>query len=183
MAAQAASAPPSEPAAPAKKTPLQGVPQTPSAPAPLGKPFQEPRYACKRQLIYEGKTLPCDSYNYRDGEGLRPLLLDVPEAIESLEKYQRNRQSLKWLPYVGTGAIVLAGVGVLLGRSYQGEPWAIPTRNIMAITGVAVLAGAFTYGIVTLTLNERNFDDAIRKHNEAKPEKPIEVRVDATLFF
>ncbi len=170
-------------APPASSARLRPIPTKPSTPPTLGKKIVEPRYACKRQLIVKGKPLPCDSFTERDGERLRPFLLDVPEAAEHLDLYQRNRRRLGWLPYLGTSAILLAGTGFLIGRVKQGHEWATITRNVMAISGVIILGSAFTYGFITLTLNERNFDNAIKTHNEATPQSPIEVKVDTTLFF
>jgi hypothetical protein len=179
--------------------PPRKIPERPTAPPRLGTTLKEPRYACKRQILAGGKLVPCDSFTQRDGERLRPYFLEVPEAMEHLEVYQMNRRNMEWLPYIGTAGLLVAGIGFLTERlgaistseldaNGNPKPLLAPEtgriiRNVSLGIGGIVLVSTFTYGFITLTLNERNFDNAVRKYNEARPQAPIEIKVEGTMFF
>lgn len=190
-----AAPPPSDlPFAPPRK-----IPTRPSAPPRLGLTPKVPAYACKRQILVGVQAIPCDSFTQRDGERLRPYLAEVPEALAHLDVYQRNRRTLNWLPYLGSTALLIAFAGILTDRigeitTSQLDPAGnrmrlIPAdtsriiRNLSVGLGAIVLVGTFSYGFLTLTLNERNFDNAIKKYNQAKPNAPIEIKVEGTMFF
>ena len=183
-------------AAPPAKTPFdppRKIPTRPSAPPKLGLEPKIPAYACKRQILVGGVSIPCDSFTQRDGERLRPYLTEVPESLASLELYQRNRRSILWLPYVGSAALLVAAAGILTDRfgeiTNSSNQRLISVedgriiRNVTMGIGAIVLVSTFSYGFFTLTLNERNFDNAVKKYNQAKPNAPIEIKVEGTMFF
>ena len=126
--------------------------------------------------------MPCDSHTRLDGEGLRSVVSSNAEALAYLDRYQRNRKKLKWLPYLGTSAILLVGTGVIIGKKVEGTS-AIAARNILAVTGLAIFAGGFGYGLIMLSLNEKNLKNSIRKFNEANPNDPIEIQVQTRFFL
>lgn len=124
---------------------------------------------CERTIIYRGKSLPCDSPIANDGEGLRTLLLDSPEALESIHRYQANRRSLQNTAYFGILGLLVAA----LGPRFSSDPG---TRNLMVGGGLAFTLGSFAFGKNKLRSNEVHLDQAIETYNRSHPDDPIELR-------
>jgi hypothetical protein len=151
------------------------IPKTPSAPPAL---FQRPApesFRCQRNFVYDGKVIGCDSNVRPDGEGLRPYLRDVPLANAQLNEYQRNRAGLRNTAYFGS-----LGLAVLIGGLVAGGGTG---KQLMVLSGSTIVAGSFLYGFTTARSNENHLNEAIRLHNLAKPDKPIELQFSTGIGF
>ena len=174
------------PAAPKKRAKVApedvGIPSRPTAPPTLGAKMPENLFSCQRSFVYRGKTLPCDSNLSYDGENLRPILSAVPESIPPLDQYQRNRQKVRTLAYTGSLGLAMALVGHFVSKGYEGDK-RILIRNLSVLSGFALTAGSFIYGFTLLNTNEANLREAVRVHNNARPQDPIELQLTTGLTF
>ena len=106
-------------------TPVSAFSDTPSSEVVVKPPTAPPSYlhiaqpdpfGCHRKIVYQGKTLDCDTNVQRDGENLRPIIKDVPAAVSELDTYQRNRRNLKYTAYAFSAAILIALGGYIATR-------------------------------------------------------------------
>ncbi|MFN7685301.1 MAG: hypothetical protein ACK5QT_07820 [Oligoflexia bacterium] len=123
---------------------------------------------CERTLIYRAKTLPCDSPIAADGEGLRMLMHDSPEALESLNRYQAQRRSRFGTAYAGTLGLLVAALAPRFSSDAT-------TRNLLVAGGLSFTIGSFAFGKAQLAANERNLDRAIDHYNRKHPDDPIQL--------
>lgn len=158
------------------------VSQPPSAPPALSRRVPKETLSCTRQYVYQGKTLDCDSNLARDAENLRPVFQEVPAALKELDLYQATRRQVRGLAYTSTIGLVLIVTGYLLGREIEGLD-GIAIRNAVAGSGLVLTTGSVVFGFVSLRANEARLDQAIRLHNEAKPDRPIELLVTTSVRF
>jgi hypothetical protein len=160
---KSASQPPTYKSAPA--LPSSGT----TTPPKLGVPLNpEHLYVCERKIEYQGKLLNCDSHLGYDGDNLRPIIDGVPEAMKSLDRYQKRQRAVKDLAYIGSLGLGMVLVGNLF---FQGNK---PVRNTLIFSGLGVTVGSFTIGLVTLQQNEKVLMKAIDQHNQARPSTPIQ---------
>ena len=160
-----------------------GLPIRPSAPPTLGATAPADIFVCQRYFSYRGRLLTCDSNVNPDGEGLRPILSTVPEAVPYLDKYQDNRRDLANLAYYGSAGLLIALGGTILSHQYSGGT-RIVIRNISLFTGLLGLtAGSFIYGLTLLTTNESYLHDAVRVYNRSRPEDPLELQLTTGVRF
>jgi hypothetical protein len=151
------------------------APTTPSAPPAL---FQKPApesFRCERFFTYEGKTYGCDSVVRPDGEGLRPFLQDVPAANAKLNAYQETRHNLRNTAYVGSLGLAVLIAGLVAGTGNG--------KKAMIIGGTSIFGGSLVYGFAAAKANETNLGEAVRLHNLAKPDKPIELQFSTGIGF
>ncbi len=159
----------------AEQTDVSSVPNTPSAPPSLFKRSAPESFRCQRLFAYEGKVVGCDSNVRPDGEGLRPYLSDIPAANAELNIYQRNRATLRNTAYFGSLGLALLIAGAVAGGGTG--------KQIMLLSGGSLMAGSFLYGFTSARANENHLNEAVRLHNLAKPDKPIELQFSTGIGF
>ena len=142
-------------------------------------PTENP-FRCDRLIKYDGKTLPCDSHLRRDGENLRAILSDTPDAVSALDRYQRNRRKIRFAAYTGTlgfaTTVFSSSISSLFTKNDASNSKDFDrTQKIVRYSGLGVLFGSIFYGLGVLKANESNLDQAILKFNESHPDKPIEI--------
>jgi hypothetical protein len=174
---------------PARLQPVEKLPD-PEAPAALGRPIVEPRYSCKRKIYYQKKLLTCDSYIRQDAEGLRPIVQEVPEALAHLDRYQKGRKTLRWMPYLGSSFVLVIIAGAITGSILAAQPVGsfeqknyIPIRNTIVFAGLLGISATLAGGAIHLAVNERNLTRAVKTYNDARPADPIEIKVEAKVLF
>lgn len=170
--------PESIPAGPQKPTPPAAIPQ-PRAPEP---------FRCERKFVYQGKVFDCDSNVQRDAERLRPLMTDVPAALADLDTYQRNRQNVRDAAYVGSVGLFLVIAGLLASRTFTDTNGNLTNtgtqvRSYSAFGGGGLVILSVAYGWATLYRNESYVDDAVKLHNEAHPNTPIQLQLGTGFTF
>lgn len=160
--------------------PVASPSPVPTRPPTMGKKIPDSPFRCDRLIKYRGKTLPCDSHLKRDGENLRSILQDTPEALEKLDLYQKNRKKVAFAAYTGTAGIAIAVTNGLIaklfvpkdpGRDRERKK----TETAIRWTGIGLSVGSVIYGLSYLKSNEENLNDAIIRFNDAHPDRPIEV--------
>lgn len=151
------------------------IPDQPSAPPSLFKKVPPETFHCERFFIYEGKTYGCDSDVRPDGEGLRAILQDTPAAASALNAYQKGRSSLQNTAYIGSLGILVLIAGAVGGGGTG--------KQIMLLSGTAIFGGAFLYGFTSLKANEANLNRAVELHNQAVPDKPIQLQFSTGITF
>jgi hypothetical protein len=152
------------------KTSLLAVALSAQPAIPLGpKSTPQDILRCERKILVDGKALPCDSPIASDGEGLRMLISDTPEALSSLDLYQANRRSLLNTAYAGMFGLMIAAFAPRLSSDPS-------TRNLWVGGGLALTFGTFAIGKARLRANEAHLDEAIQSYNRVHPDRPIELR-------
>lgn len=134
---------------------------------------------CKRLFLYQGVLQSVDSFQKRDGEKLRPYFAEIPEAQNSLNRYQSNRSRVKNAAYVGTAGIALILVSILFEEDFTD----VDFRDALFFSGVGLTVGGFGYSFITLSQNEKNLERAVDFHNKKNPEKKIELKFNAGFVF
>lgn len=166
----------------------QTIPEQPTIPSPLQSiPTIDP-FQCDRQFIYRGEKLNCDSATRQDGERLRPIIANVPEAVEELNIYQQNRRSVRVAAYVSTIGLLVAVGGFFLSRSYTDENNQLTeqgnTLRIISVGGgLGLSLGSVLYGISVLRNNEQHLGRAVQKFNDANPKDSIEIQFSTGFLF
>jgi hypothetical protein len=163
-------------------------PKKPSAPRALKQPTIVDTFHCERRFLYMGKVYGCDSNVQRDAERLRPLMADVPAALAELDTYQRNRQSVRVAAYVGSIGLLAAIGGVLISRTFTDSNGnatnaSIAFRNYALAGGLGITGISLLYGLSVLSTNESHIDNAVRYHNQAHPNTPIELQFTTGFSF
>ena len=152
------------------------IPEKPSRPPELTVSQPQDPFRCERDFIYQGERFSCDSIIRQDGERLRPIINEVPEAIAELDQYQKNRRNIRSASYVGT-----LGILVMVASSMLGTGQSDFTKNFVFYSGVSLTAGTVLYGISTLQNNETHLGNAVRMYNERRPDRPIELQFTTDL--
>lgn len=167
----ATSASAQEPAA-GSKSPSSGRVYTPPS---LGRPVPENPFQCERLLRHKGQILSCDTHMSNDGEGLRPIFKNTPEALDELDLYQRNRKRVRIGGYTGTFGIFLFLANPLIANlvtSDQSKRDSLKTT--LRFTGLGITLGSAVYGISYLKANEEHLNRAVERYNDKNPEQKIE---------
>ncbi|MBL7714888.1 MAG: hypothetical protein JNL01_05430 [Bdellovibrionales bacterium] len=175
---------PAAPFSPAlARDPLQNLPRQPSAP-PMITPVKKPNVIrCTRKYVYQGRTLDCDSNLDRDGEGLRPVLNQVPASIAELDSYQKKRKEIMKLSYAG-GVGLLAILGGSLSSRLTSDPnSAKDLRTAGIASGVLILGVTLITGYTSLRSTQSHLNEAVKKYNDAKPGDPIELQFSTGVDF
>lgn len=164
------------------------IPTRPSAPPLVAPKPPEDAFQCGRYYVHQGKTIRCDSMIRFDGEGLRPIIQDVPEAISELNAYQRNRFKVRNSAYVGTFGIMLAVAGVLLSERFRDAngaptPTSDSVRTASLIGGLGMTVGGFLYAISSIKTNEAHLGRAVELYNKARPDSPIQLQFSTAIEF
>lgn len=149
----------------------------PSAPPSLFTKPAPNTFQCLRMYTYQGKTYSCDSNLRSDGEKLRPMLEESPEAANLLDKYQASQQSLKTTAYVGTAGLIL-----LIAGAVSGSPNAF-LRGSLLFGGLIVMEESFRYGYLERQRNEAVLGDAVQTYNRANPDKTIQLKFSTGVNF
>jgi len=156
------------------------TPRRPIAPSLIPQPKVKNVFRCERKFVYLGKVFDCDSNVERDAERLRPLMTDVPGALEDLDNYQRTRQTVRNAAYAGSLGLLAVISGELLSRTFtdaNGNLTSTGTqlRNYTAFGGAGLALISFFIGWFTLQRNEKYWDSAVQLHNQAHPDTPIQI--------
>lgn len=165
----------------ADPNPARDLPTQPTRPEIPSPSIPEDVFRCDRTFVFQGKQLPCDSNTRADGEGLRPILQEVPSALEELDTYQANRAKVRTAAYLGTIGFVVMIAGSLLSLKFR-SPTGAPTDNSATVLTVAILAGGgiavggFLYALSSNTSNEAHLNRAVELFNEARPKTPIQLQ-------
>ena len=157
----------------------------PSAPPLLGaqgEPGNWRAFRCSRYFIYRGKSIECDSDLGHDGENLRPILSQTPEALETLNQYQQTRKDAQKLRYVATAGLVMMATGIILGRTLAPND-RILTRNLLLGSGLAISAGSYFWGLTLVRKNEARLTEAAEIYNRAHPKDPLQIQVTTGVEF
>lgn len=147
-------------------------------PAQLGMKTPDRAFRCDRMIKWKKETLPCDSPLLWDGENLRPIMANTPDAIFELDQYQRGRRALRGAAYVGTVGVVFALANSLIAGLITPKGHDLrksDTESTLRYGGIGLTAGAVIFGYTMLRSNEQHLDSAIVKYNSAQPGTPIEV--------
>jgi len=155
----------------APTTPFIQKPKTPGQ--PLG---------CKRLFSLGNKLFVIDSYNYQDAERLRPFIESVPEALEELNQYQKNRRAVKMSAYAGTAGLILFLGSAILSNEFSGSTQKT-IRTLGLISGLGVGLGFTAYSLITLRTNESHLEKAVNYYNQKNPEKAITLHFSTGALF
>ncbi len=158
------------------------IPQQPSAPPKITQPLGTQTFRCDRLYIFEGKTLPCDSFVRKDAENLRPIFKDTPAAIEELNEYQRQRRNIRNLAYVTSAGILVAIAGLFVSRPAFSESEIRP-GGYMILSGLGLSAGSFIYSLSLTRTNELHLGRAVDIYNQAHPDNPIVLQFSTSIGF
>lgn len=158
------------------------IPKTPKSSPDLtiGNPPAEDSFRCPRRVIYRGKTMNCDSNLSWDGENLRPLMQNVPEALSELELYQKNRRKAENLRYVGAAGALLILMGLIVPNFVENK---LPYRRVGLLGGGSIAIGSFVWGQLLLNHNENHLGRAMSAYNQANPLDPIELQFSTGVSF
>lgn len=159
---------------------LEEIPKNPTQPKILGAESEPKNYfTCGRRFEYRGKVLPCDSYIRQDGNGLKKIFSNVPEAREHLESYQSSWKSLK--PYGYVGAL---GIGLMLGSMFvpkvkdeKGNEVRSQLSKSMLLGGTIIFGTTLTVGFTQMAFRERHLNRAVEAYNVANPADQIKMGV------
>jgi hypothetical protein len=160
---------------------LQQIPSRTTAPPKLGVEAPRDQFKCERLFIYRGKELNCDSNVRQDAERLRPILQAVPEAVEELNIYQKNRRSLRGLAYVGTAGFLIAVASMFIPHDPNAE--VISARQAVLVSGAAIAGGSLFYGLSLIRTNEAHLGAAVEIYNKGNPKDPIELKFSTGITF
>jgi hypothetical protein len=158
-------------------TDSEKIPTAPSAPPALFNRAPPQTFQCQRSYTFEGKNYSCDSNLRSDGEKLRPLLEQTPDAVAQLDEYQRSQQALKTTAYVGTAGLIL-----LIAGAVSGSPNGF-VRGSMLIGGLIIMEESFRYGYLERERNEAMLGNAVQTYNKANPDKTIQLKFSTGVNF
>lgn len=151
------------------------IPRTTTQPEALGASGLPEVIRCERQFLWKGRTYECDSYFRRDGEGLRKIVGDVPNAVALLNSYQRVRRNVQIAAYTATSGLAVGGLAFLGSRLLfaPGDINAQSFRNIGIGAGLGIILASFVTAAVLQTSNERKLDEIVEVYNQARPDSPL----------
>jgi hypothetical protein len=129
-------------------------------------------------IRYRGRTLPCDSALRRDGESLRSIVENTPDALDELEQYQSGRNSIKFAAYTGSTGLAMVIFSGLLADVFVSESKSDQNARAVKIVrwgGAGLAIGSIVYGLSHLRSNEDHLHRTILNYNIAHPDRPIEI--------
>ena len=138
---------------------------------------------CERSFIYQGKTYACDSLHKKDAEKLRTFFKNDPEAIRSLEIYQKNRKTARVAAYTGTIGILLILSGLIFSPKLPSDRAHSRFKAAAVWGGTALTAGSFIYSFGRLKSNENNLENAINAYNKNHSDDPITLKFETGVSF
>ena len=153
------------------------IPKRTSTPPSLTRRIPIEIYQCKREFLYRNKLIGCDSRLYTDGENLRAIIKDVPDALAELDTYQSNRRRVTLMAYTGSIGLALMLFKVLPIISRD------DVKDGFLIGGVAITGASALYGLSLLRENESHLANAVQKYNAARPKDPIELQFSTGFSF
>lgn len=174
------------------------IPKTPSPPPDISSKAPSDIFRCERYYTYKGEKLTCDSTAAADGEKLRPLMMDSPDALTELDTYQRNRRRLRSAAYIGTGALLAILATSFAKQRYSdaaknatvGDNDSVATFqaqadffNILYWTSIGIGVGTVVFGVSMLQTNEAHLGSAVQHYNHAHPTQPIELQFSTEIPF
>jgi hypothetical protein len=153
------------------------IPQQPNAPKPLviGQPNET--FRCTRYFTWKGKKFECDSFVQQDGDRLRTIVADVPQAVSEVDLYQSNRAKLHDAAYWGTAGLLIAIGGAIAHVRYNDT--APAGQNIsrgITFIGLGLAGGSVLYALGSIQANEAHLGSAVQYYNTAHPNTPIELQ-------
>lgn len=135
---------------------------------------------CKREFLYEGQLRRLDSFDCKNAEHLRPLIQGIPQAVAELDAYQKNRKNLVGAAYIGTiGLVAMILANNLLRNDKVGDLG----ENIARYGGIGLLGGSALFSLVILQTNESHLTKAVTYHNQANPDRAIELQFSTEFTF
>lgn len=151
------------------------IPHNTTQPGSLGANGSPEVIRCERQFLWKGRTYECDSYFRRDGEGLRHIISDVPDAVALLNSYQRVRRNIRIAAYTATGGLAVGGLAFLGSRFLfpVGDSNAQAFRNYGLGAGLIIVLASFLTATALQQGNERKLDEIVETYNQARPESPM----------
>ncbi|MGZ3698841.1 MAG: hypothetical protein ACXWPM_04780 [Bdellovibrionota bacterium] len=158
------------------------IPQITTRPEALPVRTPNAPFNCARFFMVDGRKFDCDSYVQQDGEHLRSLIQDVPDAVNQLNAYQRHLRNVKTAAYIATGS-ALAGVASYLFMRFVTPTVDVSIRNSISLGLViaAVIPGIYAW--VSIQVNERHLTNAVNNYNSSRPDKPIELMFTTGFHF
>ncbi|MCM2279637.1 MAG: hypothetical protein NDJ89_16305 [Oligoflexia bacterium] len=164
------------------------IPTRPSAPPALTVKGPSDAFQCQRYFTYKGQTIGCDSNIRLDGEKLRPIIKDIPEAVAELDLYQQNRLKIRTAAYTGTFGLGFFLIGLLLSGNHKAPDGKLDDTgrtllNLALIGGGGITGGSFLYALSFIRTNEAHLANAVTLHNQARPDSPIELQFSTGISF
>lgn len=147
-------------------------------PTAKSKTIPDNPFRCDRMIKYRGRVLPCDSALRRDGESLRTIFADSPEALEELDQYQAGRNRVRYSAYVGTAGLLVALTGSWIANAFIDESRQTArqdTAKVLRLSGIGLTVGSVIFGLSALRSNESHLQNAIIQYNASSPDRPIEI--------
>jgi len=158
-----------------------GIPTLPSTPPQLGPSLKVRYFSCNRQFLHQGNLNLIDSYHRQDGEKLRSVINDVPEAVSELNIYQRNRRRVMTAAYVSSIGLLVFLISQVIPA--DGDQGIKNIRRNMTYGGPAISLGSIIYSFTLIKRNETHLDNAVNNYNAARPEDPIKLQFSTGLLF
>jgi hypothetical protein len=156
---------------------------TPTAPVTISRKISKPNYPCYREYLYRGESIGCDSTLGPDGEGLRPVVKQVPESVALLDQYQKDRRNLKNLAYVGSaGLVTLLLTQYAVSRITDASARTL-VQTLGTATGAGLLAGGLVWGLVVVYRSDGRLEEITRIYNAKRPDDPIQLQFSTEVKF
>ena len=155
----------------------------PVAPVTISRKISKPNYPCYREFLYRGESIGCDSTLGPDGEGLRPVVSQVPESVAALDQYQRERRGLRTFAYTGTaGLLLLIATQYAVSRISVGDTRTL-VHTLGTVVGAGLIAGSLAWGFVVVYRSESKLEEIIRIYNTSRPDDPILLQFSTKVRF
>ncbi len=162
---------------------LSQIPSQPSQPPDLIQREVEDFAHCERFFLFSGKKYECDSNLGRDAERLRPLMQDVPQAIQELDLYQKNLRDVRVSGYLITSGVLLVALGMILsgGQPFNPASGGISLGGGIAMAGFTLGVGSVVHGFTLVNLNEKHIQKAVDHYNGVHPDQPIQLQFSTAI--
>lgn len=158
------------------------IPTQPSAPPKLA-PLTRPNIPqCERYFLYQGQRMECDSNVSRDANRLRPILEQVPESLDELNRYQERQKNLLSSAYFGSVGLLAMLIGAAL-RNHVDETGGIRLSGVILIGGLVITGNSIVYAFSMNKANEIHLQNSVKTFNQAKPEQPIVLEFSSPINF
>ncbi len=111
---------------------------------------------------------------------LRPAIQSVPQALQSLNRYQNNIASARTAAYIGTIGLLMAFSSIFFNVN---NPTQMTIRTIGLAGGLGLATTSFIISFSVLRSNESNLRDAVNYYNKARPNDPIQLQFSTSILF